>query len=51
MRILAANFDYNYEESNYIFDGVTITEVILEKDYINKIINQLEEAMQSMRGV
>jgi len=51
MRILAANLDYNYEESNYIFDGVTITEVILEKDYINKIINQLEEAIQSMRGV
>jgi len=51
MRILAANLDYNYEESNYIFDGVTITEVILEKDYINKIINQLEEAMQSMRRV
>ena len=31
MRILAANLDYNYEESNYIFDGAAITEIILEK--------------------
>ena len=43
MRILAANVDYNYEESNYILDGATITEIILEKEEIDEIINKLED--------
>lgn len=43
IRILAAKAEYYFEESRYIFDNSEITEIILEKDEINKIIDQLEE--------
>lgn len=51
IKILATKAEYDFEESDFVFDNSEITEIILENDYINKIINQLEKAIQSMRNV
>lgn len=43
IKILAAKLEYDFEEERDIFDKSAITEIILEKDYINNVIAQLEE--------
>lgn len=43
IKILAAKLEYDFKESHYIFDKSTITEIILEKNYVNNVIAQLEE--------
>lgn len=43
IKILAAKLEYDFAESTHVFDKSAITEIILEKDYINNIIAQLEE--------
>lgn len=43
IKLLATKTEYDFEEERDIFDNSEITEIILEKDEINKIIRQLEE--------
>lgn len=43
IKILAAKLEYDFLESTHIFNESAITEIILEKDYINTIIAQLEK--------
>lgn len=43
IKILAAKLEYDFEEERDIFDKSAITEIILQKDYINNVIAQLEE--------
>lgn len=47
IKLFATKTEYNFEEERDIFDNLEITEIILEKDEINRIIIQLEEIMQS----
>lgn len=43
IKILAAKLEYDFEKECNIFDNLVITEIILEKDYVNNVIAQLEE--------
>ena len=46
IRILGAKGVYDFEEKSLSFDNSEIAEIILEKEEINQIIVQLEEAMK-----
>ena len=50
IRILGTKAEYDFEEERDIFDNSVITEVILEKEEINKIISQLEEIEQLFKN-
>lgn len=41
IKILASKLEYNFEESTHLLDDAIITEIILEKNDIDEIINKL----------
>ena len=43
IRILGTKAEYDFEEKRDVLCNSKVTEIILEKDYVNNVIAQLEE--------
>ena len=50
IRILGTKVEYDFEEGRHKFDNSEITEIILEKDYVDELIMPLEEVMRSFKS-
>ena len=50
IRILGTKAEYDFEEKRDVLGNSEVTEIILEKEEINKIISQLEEMEQFFKN-
>ena len=45
VRILAATLEYDRENSTYLFDNITVKEVILSRDIMKEIISEVQKEL------